>query len=83
MTFGLQCDEPTSRAILDRAAEGGVTFIDSADAYQLGGTMETTGRTEAILGKWLAVKRQNYIVATRHPPPPGRTRGTAATRAST
>lgn len=65
MTFGLQCDEPTSHAILDRAAEGGVTFLDSADAYPLGGTWETTGRTEEILGRWLAGKRQDYIVATK------------------
>jgi aryl-alcohol dehydrogenase (NADP+) len=65
MTFGLQCDEPTSFAILDRAAEGGVTFLDSADAYPLGGTWETTGRTEEILGRWLAGKRQNFIVATK------------------
>ena len=36
MTFGLQCDEATAFAILDRAAQGGVT--DSADAYPLGGT---------------------------------------------
>ena len=65
MTFGLQCDEATSFAILDRAAEGGVTFIDSADAYPLGGTWETTGRTEEILGKWLDGKRQDFIVATK------------------
>jgi 1-deoxyxylulose-5-phosphate synthase len=31
MTFGLQCDEPTAVAILDRAAAGGVTFLDAAD----------------------------------------------------
>lgn len=71
MTFGLQCDEATSLAILNRAAEGGVTFIDSADAYPLGGTLETTGRTEAILGKWLAGKRQNFIVATKAFAPTG------------
>src|SRR5215469_3348472 len=35
MTFGLQCDEP-SVAILDRAAEGGVDFLDSSDAYPIG-----------------------------------------------
>ena len=29
MTFGLQCDEPTSVAILDRAAAGGITFLDT------------------------------------------------------
>ncbi len=33
MTFGLQCDEATSFAILDRAFEGGVDFIDTASPY--------------------------------------------------
>jgi 1-deoxyxylulose-5-phosphate synthase len=65
MTFGLQCDEPTSIAILDRAAEGGVTFLDAADVYPLGGSVETVGRTEEILGRWLAGKRDRYIVATK------------------
>ncbi len=65
MTFGLQCDEETSRAILDRAAEGGITFLDTADAYPLGGDVETTGRTEEILGRWLKGKRQDFILATK------------------
>ena len=65
MTFGLQCDERTSIAILDRAAEGGINFIDTADAYPLGGTMETAGRSEAIIGQWLRGKREDYIVATK------------------
>ncbi len=65
MTFGLQCDEQTSFAILDRAAEGGITFIDTADAYPLGGTAETAGRTESIIGKWLRGKRADYVVATK------------------
>src|SRR5262245_24534774 len=33
MTFGFQCDEDTSVAILDAADEAGITFLDSADAY--------------------------------------------------
>ena len=53
MTFGLQCDEATSRAILDAAAEAGITFIDTADVYPLGGTLDTVGRTEEIIGRWL------------------------------
>jgi aryl-alcohol dehydrogenase (NADP+) len=65
MTFGLQCDEPTSAAVLDRAAEGGITFLDTADVYPLGGTPETVGRTEEILGRWLAGKRHQFIVATK------------------
>jgi len=65
MTFGLQCDEKTSLRILDRAAEGGITFIDTADAYPLGGTLETVGRSEEIVGKWLRGRRGDFIVATK------------------
>ena len=65
MTFGLQCDEPTAVAILDRAGEGGIDFLDSSDAYPLGGDMSTRGRTEEILGRWLRGKRDRWIVATK------------------
>jgi aryl-alcohol dehydrogenase-like predicted oxidoreductase len=65
MTFGLQCDETTSVAILDRAAEGGITFIDTADVYPLGGGLPTVGRTEEIVGSWLRGKRGHFIVATK------------------
>ena len=65
MTFGLQCDEPSSAAILDRAAEGGIDFLDSSDAYPLGGDLSTRGVTEEILGRWLRGKRDRFIVATK------------------
>ena len=65
MTFGLQCDEDTSVAILDRAADGGIDFIDSSDVYPLGGGLETQGRTEEILGRWLVGKRDRFVVATK------------------
>jgi 1-deoxyxylulose-5-phosphate synthase len=65
MTFGLQCDEHTSHAILDAAADQGITFLDTADVYPLGGTLETTGRTEEIVGRWLRGKRDKFIVATK------------------
>ena len=65
MTFGLQCDEPTSGAILDRAAEGGIDFLDTSDAYPLGGDLSTRGATEEILGRWLRGKRDQFIVATK------------------
>jgi aryl-alcohol dehydrogenase-like predicted oxidoreductase len=65
MTFGLQCDEETSRSILDAAAEGGITFLDAADVYPLGGGLETVGRTEEIVGGWLAGRRDDFIVATK------------------
>jgi len=65
MTFGLQCDEPTSVAILDHAAAGGITFLDTSDVYPLGGGLDTVGRTEEILGRWLAGRRHEFIVATK------------------
>ncbi|HME94762.1 MAG TPA: aldo/keto reductase [Methylomirabilota bacterium] len=65
MTFGLQCDEATSRAILDRAAAGGITFLDTADVYPLGGGFETVGRTEEIVGRWLEGRRRDFVVATK------------------
>jgi 1-deoxyxylulose-5-phosphate synthase len=65
MTFGLQCDEATSFAIMDAAAAGGITFIDTADVYPLGGGYDTAGTTEEIVGKWLKGKRDDFILATK------------------
>jgi len=65
MTFGLQSDEPTAVAILDRAAEGGTDFLDTSDAYPLGGDLSTRGVTEEIIGRWLRGKRDRFIVATK------------------
>ncbi len=65
MTFGLQCDESTSEAILDHAAEGGIDFIDTSDVYPLGGDLTTQGHTEDILGRWLTGKRDRFVVATK------------------
>ncbi len=67
MTFGLQCDEATSFAILDRAFEAGVSFIDTADVYPLGGDLGTVGTTEEIVGRWLAQRglRERVVLATK------------------
>lgn len=65
MTFGFQCDEATSFSILDRASDGGITFIDTADVYPIGGNLETVGRTEEIVGKWLQGRRSDYVLATK------------------
>src|SRR5262249_55931826 len=65
MTFGVQCDEETSVAILDRAFDAGVTFLDTADVYPVGGDLTTVGRTEEILGRWLPNRRDDVIVATK------------------
>lgn len=65
MTFGNQCDERASFAILDRAADSGVDFLDTADCYPVPPTPETAGRTEEIVGKWLVGKRDRFVVATK------------------
>ena len=65
MTFGYQCDEATSFAILDKAADNGVTFIDTADVYPVPPSVETAGRTEEIIGKWLKGKRDRFVLATK------------------
>lgn len=67
MTFGYQCDEATSFAILDRAVAGGIGMLDTADVYPLGGTYETVGRTEEIIGRWMRERRNRdrLLVATK------------------
>ncbi len=65
MTFGLQIDESAARSVLDRAAEGGITFIDTADVYPLGGGVDLAGKTEDILGRWLKGRRHEFVVATK------------------
>src|SRR5271165_3190322 len=65
MTFGLQRDELAAAEILDHAAEGGIDFVDTSDAYPLGGDLSTRGVTEEILGRWLRGKRDRFILATK------------------
>ncbi|SNY64313.1 aldo/keto reductase [Paractinoplanes atraurantiacus] len=47
MTFGNESDEKVSHAQLDRFAEVGGTFVDTADVY-------SAGESERIIGRWLA-----------------------------
>ena len=60
---GARTDEKTSLAILDKAAELGVVFWDTADRYNMG-----TGHSEMIIGKWLEAnpnERTNIVLATK------------------
>ena len=67
MTFGLQVDEKVSRSILDKAVDSRLIFLDTADAYPLGGDLNTQGETEAIIGRWMKDKgnRDDLIIATK------------------
>src|SRR5258708_26045650 len=64
-TFGKQTDEDVSHAILDKAADAGVNFIDTADGYPMGADLSLVGRAEDVTGRWLKGKRHRFIVATK------------------
>jgi 1-deoxyxylulose-5-phosphate synthase len=61
-TFGKQTDEQEAHRMLDKAAEAGITFIDTADIYPLGAE---AGGAEIITGRWLSNKRAGFILATK------------------
>ncbi|GIX30325.1 MAG: aldo/keto reductase [Porticoccaceae bacterium] len=66
MTFGSMADEATALAILDKAFDAGVDFFDTAEIYPVPPDARWQGRTEEILGKWLATKpRDAVILATK------------------
>ncbi len=68
MTFGEQVDEPTAFAILDRALERGIDFIDTAEMYSVPARRETYGATETIIGRWFDARpgaRQRLVLATK------------------
>lgn len=74
MTFGGQCDEATSFRIMDAALDHGITFFDTADMYPASGYPDTQGATEEIIGRWLAGRRDDVILATKCFFPTGRRR---------
>jgi aryl-alcohol dehydrogenase-like predicted oxidoreductase len=59
MTFGRETDETTSQQILDRFADAGGNFVDTADVY-------SRGLSEVVLGRWLRGKpRDDFVIATK------------------
>ena len=65
MTFGAQADQNTAHAILDLALDAGINFVDTADVYPVPPSLETAGRTEEIVGRWLRGKRNSVVLATK------------------
>lgn len=67
MTLAGQADETTSFAILDTAYEGGIRFIDTADCYPVPLRLETAGRSEELIGRWLRERRtrDQVVLATK------------------
>jgi aryl-alcohol dehydrogenase-like predicted oxidoreductase len=62
MTFGNESDEKTSFAIMDRAAEIGINFFDTANIYNKG---QNKGQSEVITGKWLKGRRESIVLASK------------------
>jgi aryl-alcohol dehydrogenase-like predicted oxidoreductase len=67
MTWGEQNSEAEAFAQLDTAREAGITFLDTAEMYPVAPRAATFGRTEEIIGHWLAARggRDKVIVATK------------------
>jgi aryl-alcohol dehydrogenase-like predicted oxidoreductase len=63
MTFGTDwgwgADEAESRAMLDAFADAGGNFVDTANAY-------TDGTSERLLGRFLAGRRDEFVLATKY-----------------
>jgi NDP-hexose 2,3-enoyl reductase len=65
MNFGPRTSEADSFAILDRAVDAGINFVDTANQY--GGSLGV-GATETIIGRWLAQnphRRDGIVLATK------------------
>ena len=72
MTWGEQNSEGEAHAQLDLARARGVNFIDTAEMYPVPPMASTQGRTEAILGAWLARQRRSDLVIATKVAGPGR-----------
>jgi aryl-alcohol dehydrogenase-like predicted oxidoreductase len=69
MTWGAQNTAAEGHAQIDRALAAGVNFIDTAEMYPVAPIRaETTGRTEEIIGEWVARtgRRGEVVLATKH-----------------
>ncbi len=68
MTFGNQTPARDAHAQLDRAVGVGMTFLDVAEMYPVNPVRrETVGRSEEIIGEWLAARgrRDDVQIATK------------------
>jgi 1-deoxyxylulose-5-phosphate synthase len=65
VTFGREIDEAAAHCLLDHALARGITFFDTGAAY-------SKGESEAIIGRWLSVRRppaNSLTIATKITPP--------------
>jgi aryl-alcohol dehydrogenase-like predicted oxidoreductase len=67
MTFGAQTPQDDAFRQLDMALDAGITLFDTAENYPAPVSAETHGRSEEILGRWIAARgvRDRVVVATK------------------
>lgn len=67
MTFGGQTGEDDAFRQLDMALGAGITLFDTAENYPTPIDPATQGRSEEVLGKWIAARgvRDKVVVATK------------------
>ena len=68
MTFGWSVEEPESFAIMSQALDAGINFFDTADVYSRWDPRSYAGKTEEIIGRWLAEepsRRDKVVLATK------------------
>ncbi len=67
MQFGWTADEDASFAVMDAFTNGGGTFIDTADIYSGWVAESYPGKSEEIIGRWIAShnNRENIVLATK------------------
>lgn len=64
VTFSREIDDATAFTIIDHALDRGINLIDTAEAYNKGGS-------ETVVGRWLneSGKRDKVVIATKLLPP--------------
>jgi aryl-alcohol dehydrogenase-like predicted oxidoreductase len=67
MTFGGQTLEDDAFRQLDMALEAGITLFDTAENYPTPTGPDTQGRSEEVLGRWVAARgvRGRVVIATK------------------
>src|SRR6056300_649843 len=68
MTWGKQNTQAEADEQIEHALSVGINFVDTAEMYAVPPTADTYGKTEAIIGNWLARnphRRSEMIIATK------------------
>ena len=68
MTWGVQNTQADANEQIEYALSRGVNFMDTAEMYAIPPSPDTYGKTETIIGNWLAdnqSRRDEFILATK------------------